>query len=80
MNQPLKIILVEDHSLCRSGLTDLLNQRGQMHVAAATGDAERVPALLEEHQPFIQKPFTPAGLALGVRSLLDGGAVPRTQV
>ncbi len=51
MNQPLKIILVEDHSLCRSGLTDLLNQRGQMQVAAATGDAEQVPTLLQEHQP-----------------------------
>ena len=51
MNQPLKIVLVEDHSLCRSGLTDLLNQRGQMHVAAATGDAELVPALLQQHQP-----------------------------
>jgi two-component system nitrate/nitrite response regulator NarL len=51
LNQPLKIILVEDHSLCRSGLTDLLNQRGQMHVAAATGDAELVPGLLREHQP-----------------------------
>jgi two-component system nitrate/nitrite response regulator NarL len=51
VNQPLKIILVEDHSLCRSGLTDLLNQRGQMQVAAATGDAEQVPTLLQEHQP-----------------------------
>ncbi len=51
MNQPLKIILVEDHSLCRSGLTDLLNQRGQMQVAAATGDAEQVPLLLEQHRP-----------------------------
>ena len=51
MNQPLKIILVEDHSLCRSGLTDLLNQRGQMQVAAATGDAEQVPGLLEQHRP-----------------------------
>ena len=51
MNQPLKIVLVEDHSLCRSGLTDLLNQRGQMHVAAATGDAELVPTLLQQHQP-----------------------------
>lgn len=51
MNQPLKIVLVEDHSLCRTGLTDLLNQRGGMQVAAATGDGEKVPALLQEHQP-----------------------------
>jgi two-component system, NarL family, nitrate/nitrite response regulator NarL len=51
LNQPLKIVMVEDHSLCRSGLTDLLNQRGQMHVAAATGDPDLVPGLLQEHQP-----------------------------
>ncbi len=51
MNQPLKIVLVEDHSLCRTGLTDLLNQRGGMQVAAATGDGDKVPALLEEHRP-----------------------------
>ena len=47
---PLKIVLVEDHSLCRSGLTDLLQQRAHMQVAA-TGDPERVPQLLGELQP-----------------------------
>jgi two-component system, NarL family, nitrate/nitrite response regulator NarL len=51
VNQPLKIVLVEDHSLCRTGLTDLLNQRGGMQVCGATGDADKVPTLLEEHQP-----------------------------
>ena len=47
---PLKIVLVEDHSLCRSGLTDLLEQRGNMQVAA-TGDPEKVPQLLRELEP-----------------------------
>jgi two-component system, NarL family, nitrate/nitrite response regulator NarL len=51
LNTPLKIILVEDHSLCRSGLTDLLHQRGQVQVVAATGDPEKAQALLLEHQP-----------------------------
>jgi two-component system nitrate/nitrite response regulator NarL len=51
VNARLKIVLVEDHALCRSGLSDLLEQRGQMQVAAATGDAGKVPALLLEHQP-----------------------------
>ena len=52
MNEtPLKIVLVDDHSLCRNGLTDLLQQRGQMKVAASTGDAEKVAGLLTEHQP-----------------------------
>jgi len=51
MNAPLKIVLVEDHALCRNGLTDLLQQRGQMQVAAATGDPDKVAALLQEHRP-----------------------------
>mgnify|MGYP000609068773 CR=1 FL=1 len=34
----IKVILVDDHSLCRNGLTDLLQHRGGMQVAAATGD------------------------------------------
>jgi two-component system nitrate/nitrite response regulator NarL len=50
MNAPLKVLLVEDHSLCRSGLTDLLTQRAQMRVAA-TGDPDKVPELLRELQP-----------------------------
>jgi two-component system, NarL family, nitrate/nitrite response regulator NarL len=47
---PLKIVLVEDHSLCRCGLTDLLQQRGQMQVAA-TGNPEKLPELLRELEP-----------------------------
>jgi two-component system nitrate/nitrite response regulator NarL len=48
---PIKIVLVDDHSLCRNGLTDLLQHRGGMVVAAATGDAGKVPGLLVEHRP-----------------------------
>ena len=51
MNAPVKVVLVEDHSLCRNGLTDLLRQRGHMEVAAATGDPDKVADLLREHQP-----------------------------
>jgi two-component system nitrate/nitrite response regulator NarL len=48
---PIKIVLVDDHSLCRNGLTDLLQHRGGMVVAAATGDAGKVAGLLTEHRP-----------------------------
>lgn len=48
---PLTIVLVDDHSLCRNGLTDLLQHRGGMRVAASTGDPDRVVPLLREHQP-----------------------------
>ena len=46
-----RLILVDDHSLCRNGLTDLLQHRGGMQVAAATGDPTRVVDLLREHRP-----------------------------
>jgi two-component system nitrate/nitrite response regulator NarL len=52
MNEPpLKLVLVDDHSLCRSGLSDLLQQRGNMQVAGATGDPTKVVDLLREHRP-----------------------------
>ena len=47
----LKVVLVDDHSLCRNGLTDLLQQRGNMQVCAATGDPTKVAGLLREHLP-----------------------------
>ena len=48
---PIKIVLVDDHSLCRNGLTDLLQHRGGMLVAASTGDTNKVADLLAEHRP-----------------------------
>jgi two-component system nitrate/nitrite response regulator NarL len=48
---PLRIVLVDDHSLCRNGLTDLLQQRGGMSVVASTGDGAKVAGLLTEHRP-----------------------------
>jgi two-component system, NarL family, nitrate/nitrite response regulator NarL len=47
----LRIVLVDDHALCRNGLTDLLTHRGGMRVMASTGDPALVVPLLLEHQP-----------------------------
>jgi two-component system nitrate/nitrite response regulator NarL len=47
----LRIVLVDDHALCRNGLTDLLQHRGNMDVVAALGDTERVLPTLRELQP-----------------------------
>jgi len=47
----MRIVLVDDHALCRSGLADLLRQRGGMDVVAALGDQEQVALALREHQP-----------------------------
>ena len=45
-----RIVLIDDHALCRNGLTDLLRHRG-MEVIAALGDPGLLPAVLREHQP-----------------------------
>ncbi len=47
----LRVMLVDDHSLCRSGLTDLLQHRGNIKVVAALGDPHQVPDALREHKP-----------------------------
>lgn len=51
MTAPTRVVLVDDHSLCRSGLTELLEQRGGMKVVGATGDPSQLVALLRETQP-----------------------------
>lgn len=51
MTLPLRVVLVDDHALCRSGLTELLQNRGGITVLGATGNPEQVVPLLREHQP-----------------------------
>ncbi len=47
----LRVVLVDDHALCRNGLTDLLHHRGNIQVVAALGDPELVAGVLREHDP-----------------------------
>src|SRR5665647_2904141 len=51
MNTKIRVMLVDDHALCRSGLTELLEHRGGMTVVGATGAPEQVVPMLREHQP-----------------------------
>jgi two-component system, NarL family, nitrate/nitrite response regulator NarL len=46
-----RVVLVDDHALCRCGLRDLLQQRGHMNVVAALGDPDELIQVLREHQP-----------------------------
>lgn len=46
-----RIFLVDDHSLCRSGLTELFQGRGGMVVTGATGNPEEVLPMLRQQQP-----------------------------
>ncbi|MEN9372806.1 MAG: hypothetical protein RIR79_358 [Pseudomonadota bacterium] len=51
MTEKKRVMLVDDHALCRSGLTELLQHRGNMVVVVATGDPHSVVPLLNQHQP-----------------------------
>ncbi len=51
MTTRTRVMLVDDHALCRSGLAELLEQRGNMEVVGATGDPVQVLPMLREHQP-----------------------------
>ena len=46
-----RIVLIDDHALCRNGLSDLLQHRGGMEVVAAVSDPEELLAVLQEHKP-----------------------------
>jgi len=51
VSEPLRVVLVDDHALCRSGLSDLLHHRGQLRVVAALGDPDQVADALRQHKP-----------------------------
>lgn len=51
MTTRTRVMLVDDHALCRSGLTELLEHRGNMSVVVATGDPAQVVPLIRQHQP-----------------------------
>jgi two-component system nitrate/nitrite response regulator NarL len=51
MTEKIRVMLVDDHSLCRSGLKELLEHRGGMTVVTATGDPQQVVPLIREHDP-----------------------------
>jgi two-component system nitrate/nitrite response regulator NarL len=48
---PIKLVLVDDHTLVRRGLADLLARGAGMQVLATTGRADEARALVEQHQP-----------------------------
>lgn len=52
MSDKTRVMLVDDHALCRSGLTELLeHHRSDMVVVGATGDPAAVVAMWREQQP-----------------------------
>ncbi|MFA5081345.1 MAG: response regulator [Hydrogenophilaceae bacterium] len=52
MSQP-RLVLVDDHTLFRKGLAELLERDGLVSVVAMTGNPADVQDLLHEHQPDV---------------------------
>lgn len=48
-----RIILVDDHTLFRKGLAELLEQSGSIEVSAFTGNPDEVSRLLAAHRPDV---------------------------
>lgn len=49
----IRIILVDDHTLFRKGLAELLEQSGEIEVTAFTGNPDEVEMLLRAHRPDV---------------------------
>ena len=53
MNDTIKVMLVDDHTLFRKGLAELLEQRGDIKVAGIAGNADDAMRLLAETKPDV---------------------------
>jgi two-component system, NarL family, nitrate/nitrite response regulator NarL len=52
VSQP-RIVLVDDHTLFRKGLAELLERDAAVRVVAMTGEPAEVPGLVREHRPDV---------------------------
>ena len=53
MSNPVRVLLIDDHALCRRGLADLLEQRPGVEVVGMTGNPLDAPRLIRELTPEI---------------------------
>ncbi|MEO8676582.1 MAG: response regulator transcription factor [Casimicrobiaceae bacterium] len=51
MSETISVVLIDDHALCRRGLSELLEQRGGIKVLGTTGNADEAVRLLREEGP-----------------------------
>ena len=50
LNEKIQVVIVDDHSLCRRGLTELLTHRYNINVAGSTDNGDELTALLRDHK------------------------------
>jgi two-component system nitrate/nitrite response regulator NarL len=53
MSEVIRVLLVDDHTLFRKGLAELLEQRGEIRVAGIAGNEEDALRLLDETKPDV---------------------------
>jgi two-component system nitrate/nitrite response regulator NarL len=51
MTEPIRVVLIDDHGLCRRGLSELLEQRAGLKVLGNTGNPDEAVRLLKEGRP-----------------------------
>ena len=51
MTETVRVLLIDDHALCRKALSELLEQRAGMKVIGLTGDPNQALQLVREQQP-----------------------------
>jgi two-component system NarL family response regulator len=51
--QPIRLLIVDDHTIVRQGLAALLNTMPDMHVVAEASSGEQAVELFREHQPDV---------------------------
>jgi two-component system, NarL family, nitrate/nitrite response regulator NarL len=51
MTEPIRVVLIDDHALCRRGLSELLEARAGIKVAGHTASADEAVRLLREERP-----------------------------
>ena len=51
MSENIHVVLIDDHGLCRKGLSELLEQRAGIKVNGTTGDADEAVRLLRDTRP-----------------------------
>ena len=75
-NGPIRVLLVDDHTLFRKGLAELLEQRGTITVAGIAGSGDDAMRLLPEARPDVvitDLNMPPSGGLSLLRQLVAGG-------
>jgi DNA-binding NarL/FixJ family response regulator len=53
VNQPIRIVLADDHAVVRKGIREFLEEEGDIDVVAEAGDGHQAIALVAEYQPDV---------------------------